>query len=78
MLPLLAAPEPTCLLSPQCWLPEEDCFCGQIRRHGLRTDICFWLYMHPKEYLRKNNTGKLLWQVPANCRTGQSNGMASP
>ena len=22
--------------------------------------------MHPKEYLRKNNTGKLLWQVPAN------------
>lgn len=23
----------------------------------------FWLYMHPKDFLRQNNTGKLLWQV---------------
>jgi len=25
--------------------------------------IKFWLYMHLKDFLSQNNTGKLLWQV---------------
>eukprot|EP00897_Mesotaenium_endlicherianum_P009324 jgi/Mesen1/841/ME000112S10987 len=52
-------------LCPSCWLPqEEDCMCHLIPRAApLSPHVCFWVYMHPKEYLRKNNTGKLLWQV---------------
>ncbi|CAK7324013.1 unnamed protein product [Dovyalis caffra] len=50
-------------LCQKCWLPlEEDCMCSKVKPsslHGIR----FWLYMHPKDFLRQNNTGKLLWQV---------------
>ncbi|KAF3779718.1 hypothetical protein EJ110_NYTH40720 [Nymphaea thermarum] len=51
-------------LCHKCWLPlHGDCMCSKILPcflwHGLR----FWLYMHPKDFLRQNNTGKLLWQL---------------
>ncbi|KAJ8762085.1 hypothetical protein K2173_006749 [Erythroxylum novogranatense] len=51
-------------LCQKCWLPmEEDCMCAKIKRCSMWHGIRFWLYMHPKDFLRQNNTGKLLWQV---------------
>eukprot|EP00850_Spirogloea_muscicola_P008506 SM000045S16251 [mRNA] locus=s45:420030:421835:- [translate_table: standard] len=50
-------------LPAQCWLPIEDCLCSMLPRAELRQGITFWLYMHPKDFLRSNNTGKLLRQV---------------
>uniref|UniRef100_A0A2P2KMY0 tRNA-uridine aminocarboxypropyltransferase n=1 Tax=Rhizophora mucronata TaxID=61149 RepID=A0A2P2KMY0_RHIMU len=51
-------------LCQKCWLPlEEDCICSKVRSCSLWHGIRFWLYMHPKDFLRQNNTGKLLWQV---------------
>ncbi|GJZ25164.1 DTW domain-containing protein, partial [Tanacetum coccineum] len=47
----------------QCWLPLEDCMCSSVVPSSLWHRIRFWLYMHPKDFLRQNNTGKLLWQV---------------
>ncbi|XP_028071694.1 uncharacterized protein LOC114274032 isoform X3 [Camellia sinensis] len=47
----------------QCWLPLEDCMCSKLIPCSLWHGIRFWLYMHPKDFLRQNNTGKLLWQV---------------
>ncbi|XP_024516433.1 uncharacterized protein LOC112341120 isoform X1 [Selaginella moellendorffii] len=47
-----------------CWLPRlEDCICNKIVKGSLWRGIKLWLYMHPKDFLRKNNTGKLLWQT---------------
>ncbi|KAL2474622.1 DTW domain-containing protein [Abeliophyllum distichum] len=50
-------------LCQKCWLPMEDCMCSRVVPYTLRYPIRFWLYMHPKDFLRQNNTGKLLWQV---------------
>ncbi|KAL4280752.1 hypothetical protein GQ457_03G006500 [Hibiscus cannabinus] len=50
-------------LCQKCWLPMEDCMCLQVKPCSLWHGIRFWLYMHPKDFLRQNNTGKLLWQV---------------
>lgn len=50
-------------LCQKCWLPMEDCMCSRIMPCSLWHRIRFWLYMHPKDFLRQNNTGKLLWQV---------------
>ncbi|KAK4741713.1 hypothetical protein SAY87_025301 [Trapa incisa] len=50
-------------LCQKCWLPMDDCMCSRIRPSSLWSGIHFWLYMHPKDFLRQNNTGKLLWQV---------------
>lgn len=50
-------------LCQKCWLAMEDCMCSQITSSLLFPGIKFWLYMHPKDFLRQNNTGKLLWQV---------------
>ncbi|KAL8267696.1 hypothetical protein R6Q59_001494 [Mikania micrantha] len=50
-------------LCQKCWLPLEDCMCSRVVRCDLWHQIQFWLYMHPKDFLRQNNTGKLLWQV---------------
>ncbi|KNA08141.1 hypothetical protein SOVF_165280 [Spinacia oleracea] len=50
-------------LCQKCWLPFEDCMCLKIKPCPLWRGIRFWLYMHPKDFLRQNNTGKLLWQV---------------
>ncbi|XP_027341648.1 uncharacterized protein LOC113854692 isoform X2 [Abrus precatorius] len=50
-------------LCQKCWLPMEDCMCSKIASCSLFPGIKFWLYMHPKDFLRQNNTGKLLWQV---------------
>ncbi|CAN0915031.1 GPI-anchored protein LLG3 [Linum grandiflorum] len=51
-------------LCQKCWLPlEEDCMCSQLKPCALWPGIRFWIYMHPKDFLRQNNTGKLLWQV---------------
>ncbi|KAL3509383.1 hypothetical protein ACH5RR_028784 [Cinchona calisaya] len=51
-------------LCQKCWLPmEEDCLCSRIVPCPLWHRLRFWLYMHPKDFLRQNNTGKLLWQV---------------
>ncbi|KAL3682079.1 hypothetical protein R1sor_000101 [Riccia sorocarpa] len=50
-------------LCETCWLPERDCMCECFDRGELWPGICIWVYMHPKDFLRKNNTGKLLWQV---------------
>ncbi|KAG2606196.1 hypothetical protein PVAP13_4NG208400 [Panicum virgatum] len=37
--------------------------CTNIVPCNLWRGMKFWLYMHPKDFLRQNNTGKLLWQV---------------
>nr|XP_043624888.1 uncharacterized protein LOC122596385 isoform X2 [Erigeron canadensis] len=50
-------------LCQKCWLPLEDCMCSSVVPSSLWHRIRFWLYMHPKDFLRQNNTGKLLWQV---------------
>ncbi|KAK6919561.1 DTW protein [Dillenia turbinata] len=50
-------------LCQKCWLPTEDCMCLKVVTSSLWPGIRFWLYMHPKDFLRQNNTGKLLWQV---------------
>ncbi|KAM1060927.1 uncharacterized protein LOC126611479 [Malus sylvestris] len=51
-------------LCQKCWLPsEEDCMCSRVTQCTLWNRMRFWLYMHPKDFLRQNNTGKLLWQV---------------
>ncbi|KAI3465755.1 hypothetical protein Pfo_022418 [Paulownia fortunei] len=50
-------------LCQKCWLPLEDCMCSSITMCSLCNKVRFWLYMHPKDFLRQNNTGKLLWQV---------------
>ncbi|MCE3215621.1 hypothetical protein HAX54_003001 [Datura stramonium] len=50
-------------LCQKCWLPSDDCMCSKLITCPLWNRIRFWLYMHPKDFLRQNNTGKLLWQV---------------
>ncbi|XP_008783149.2 uncharacterized protein LOC103702481 isoform X2 [Phoenix dactylifera] len=50
-------------LCQKCWLPMEDCMCSKLVPCSLWCGIKFWLYMHPKDFLRQNNTGKLLWQT---------------
>ncbi|XP_021827173.1 uncharacterized protein LOC110767824 [Prunus avium] len=50
-------------LCQKCWLPLEDCMCSNVTQSTLWHRMRFWLYMHPKDFLRQNNTGKLLWQV---------------
>ncbi|KAG4978397.1 hypothetical protein AAZX31_13G280100 [Glycine max] len=50
-------------LCQKCWLPMEDCMCSKVTSCSLYPGIRFWLYMHPKDFLRQNNTGKILWQV---------------
>ncbi|KAL5581787.1 hypothetical protein UlMin_014229 [Ulmus minor] len=50
-------------LCQKCWLPFEDCMCSRVAPCKLWHGMRFWLYMHPKDFLRQNNTGKLLWQV---------------
>nr|TKW21525.1 hypothetical protein SEVIR_4G125000v2 [Setaria viridis] len=50
-------------LCQKCWLPAEDCMCANVFPCNLWRGMKFWLYMHPKDFLRQNNTGKLLWQV---------------
>ncbi|CAI7886040.1 unnamed protein product [Closterium sp. NIES-53] len=48
----------------QCWLPRGDCTCDEVSPNpSLLSNVVIWLYMHPKDFLRRNNTGKLLWQV---------------
>ncbi|XP_038901524.1 uncharacterized protein LOC120088365 [Benincasa hispida] len=50
-------------LCQKCWLPFEDCMCSRVKHCSLWHGARFWLYMHPKDFLRQNNTGKLLLQV---------------
>ncbi|MCO5596463.1 hypothetical protein L7F22_050526 [Adiantum nelumboides] len=50
-------------LCKDCWLPLADCMCAKVEKVTLWPGIHLWLYMHPKDFLRKNNSGKLLWQV---------------
>ncbi|KAM7271318.1 hypothetical protein ACFE04_030532 [Oxalis oulophora] len=50
-------------LCQKCWLPQEDCMCSKVKPSTLKHNLQFWVYMHPKDFLRQNNTGKLLWQV---------------
>ncbi|KZV58441.1 hypothetical protein F511_29376 [Dorcoceras hygrometricum] len=50
-------------LCQRCWLASEDCMCSRVATCSLAKQLHIWLYMHPKDFLRQNNTGKLLWQV---------------
>ncbi|KAL3332964.1 hypothetical protein AABB24_033163 [Solanum stoloniferum] len=50
-------------LCQKCWLCSGDCMCSKLITCPLWNRMRFWLYMHPKDFLRQNNTGKLLWQV---------------
>lgn len=50
-------------LCEHCWLPLLDCICKSVIPMVLWPGVRLWLYMHPKDFLRKNNSGKLLWQV---------------
>ncbi|XP_028807827.1 uncharacterized protein LOC114762562 isoform X2 [Neltuma alba] len=40
-------------LCQKCWLPMEDCMCSKVTSRSLG----------PGDFLRQNNTGKILWQV---------------
>ncbi|CAL5342594.1 unnamed protein product [Camellia sinensis] len=51
------------LLGSRGYLCQKDCMCSKLIPCSLWHGIRFWLYMHPKDFLRQNNTGKLLWQV---------------
>lgn len=53
-------------LCEHCWLPNEDCMCEALVKGSLWQHVRLWVYMHPKDFLRKNNTGKLLWQTLGN------------
>lgn len=37
--------------------------CPKLASSSLWHGVKFWIYMHPKDFLRQNNTGKLLWQI---------------
>ncbi|KAG0607997.1 hypothetical protein M758_8G070200 [Ceratodon purpureus] len=50
-------------LCEHCWLPTQDCMCEALVKGSLWQNMRLWVYMHPKDFLRKNNTGKLLWQA---------------
>ncbi|KAJ0051350.1 hypothetical protein Pint_02239 [Pistacia integerrima] len=50
-------------LCQKCWLAMEDCMCSKVKPCSLWHGMRFWVYMHPKDFLRQNNTGKLLWQL---------------
>ncbi|XP_044503993.1 uncharacterized protein LOC123224403 isoform X2 [Mangifera indica] len=50
-------------LCQKCWLAMEDCMCSKVKPCNLWHGVRLWVYMHPKDFLRQNNTGKLLWQV---------------
>lgn len=50
-------------LCQKCWIVREDCMCTKITPRPLWNGMRFWVYMHPKDFLRQNNTGKLLWQI---------------
>lgn len=50
-------------LCQKCWIAMEDCMCSKLVPRSFCDRIRFWLYMHPKDFLRQNNTGKLLWQL---------------
>ncbi|KAG0454537.1 hypothetical protein HPP92_023829 [Vanilla planifolia] len=50
-------------LCQKCWIAKEDCMCSKLVPCSLWNGIRFWIYMHPKDFLRQNNTGKLLWQL---------------
>ncbi|KAL3632286.1 hypothetical protein CASFOL_025270 [Castilleja foliolosa] len=50
-------------LCHKCWIALEDCMCSRLATCSLWHRVRIWLYMHPKDFLRQNNTGKLLWQV---------------
>ncbi|KAK8954273.1 hypothetical protein KSP39_PZI001769 [Platanthera zijinensis] len=50
-------------LCQKCWIAMEDCMCSKLVPCSFCERIRFWLYMHPKDFLRQNNTGKLLWQL---------------
>ncbi|KAK9152743.1 hypothetical protein Sjap_000223 [Stephania japonica] len=50
-------------LCQKCWLAKEDCMCSKVVPSMLWNGIRFWVYMHPKDFLRQNNTGKVLWQI---------------
>eukprot|EP00898_Chlorokybus_atmophyticus_P003007 jgi/Chlat1/3707/Chrsp251S03869 len=47
----------------RCWFPAFHCICGHMKKHTLWPGVRLWLYMHPKEYRRINNSGKVLWHV---------------
>ncbi|CAI5469011.1 unnamed protein product [Closterium sp. Yama58-4] len=48
----------------RCWLPRGDCTCDEVSPNpSLLSNIVIWLYMHPKDFFRRNNTRKLPWQV---------------
>ncbi|PKU70948.1 uncharacterized protein LOC110111082 isoform X1 [Dendrobium catenatum] len=50
-------------LCQKCWIAMEDCMCSMLVPCIPCMKIRFWVYMHPKDFLRQNNTGKLLWQL---------------
>jgi len=50
-------------LCETCWLPTQDCMCEALVKGSLWKGVQLWVFMHPKDFLRKNNTGKLLWQA---------------
>ncbi|KAL0906148.1 hypothetical protein M5K25_024617 [Dendrobium thyrsiflorum] len=50
-------------LCQKCWIAMEDCMCSMLVPCTPCMKIRFWVYMHPKDFLRQNNTGKLLWQL---------------
>ncbi|KAL8151056.1 hypothetical protein V2J09_020864, partial [Rumex salicifolius] len=51
------------LLGSRGYLFREDCMCTKITPRSLWKGMRFWVYMHPKDFLRQNNTGKLMWQL---------------
>lgn len=66
----VAAPLPNQNIKPlvqcgTCWLPIENCMCGEISAlsRPLWPGMKIWMLMHSKEFLRKNNTGKVMWQL---------------
>jgi hypothetical protein len=66
----VAAPLPNQNVKPlvqcgTCWLPIENCMCGEVSAlsRPLWSGMKIWMLMHSKEFMRKNNTGKVMWQL---------------
>lgn len=64
LTPSNQGPKPT-VQCTECWLPQESCMCREVFRlsRPLWPGMRVWMLMHSKEYRRKNNTGKVMWQL---------------
>ena len=45
---------------PDCWFAIQKCICAQFQKTNLSVNVRLIVWMHPKEFRRSSNTGKLI------------------